>query len=343
MSNAKYLVWVTAAAALLLACADEGTTPTPNTTSIGTWEVHTPPYAGAWTHCDLQSDGTLWATIIRDGSKRAAIVRHGEGGWSIQEFEAETTEALNDIRMFDDDRGWAVGNAGALLEYRGGRWFLERPLYNVEYFHLGGVDSHNVWVNGISRPYNGPALLHNDGSGWHEAVQPPGYSSYGPLYMSGPLDGYMIGRTRFGDEILRLGNAGWEAAITFSEPLHFYDIGGAGEVTYAVGERRLGPMREGRVYQITPAVVDLTPAVLPAEDYDYRACFVDARGGLWVAAAPYRITTEPFELLYWNGAEWRRATIENTTSAIPRFFDLDFAAGAGWAVGGAAYARYREP
>jgi hypothetical protein len=35
--------------------------------------------------------------------------------------------------------------------------------------------------------------------------------------------------------------------------------------------------------------------------------------------------------------------VANETGAVPRFFDVEFVDGAGWAVGGETYARYREP
>jgi len=329
-----------AAAALVISCGeDEVTTPT---TSVGSWTVLEPPYEGAWTHCDVREDGTVWATVLLTDSKRAAVARYNNGAWAVKEFEPVVTEALNDILMFDGKRGWACGNGGALLDYQGGEWYLTRLYNDLEYLHLGGVDPSHVWVNAISRPYGVPAIFYYDGSRWREAEKPQGYKSFGPFHMTGADTGFMVVRGAAGDEVFELHGKRWEPALAFNENLHLYDITGDGALTYAVGERRLARERLGRVYQLTPELRDITPAIVPPEEYYYRTCFADRAGGLWVAAAPYEVITRAYRLLYWDGRRWTEAAIANETDAIPRFFDIEFIDGAGWAVGGTTFARYRK-
>ena len=332
---------VAALGALVISCGEDA--PTAPTVTLGSWEVIRPPYDGAWTHCDTQRDGTIWATVLRDGSKKAAIARYRNGSWTIEDFEAEVTEALNDILMFDDGYGWACGNAGAILEYRAGRWFLNRPYRDLEYWHLGGYDSRHVWVNAISRPYGLPAIFFYDGIEWNEVPKPAGHTSFGPIYMTGPNAGYMVGRTEHGDKILRLEGMSWRPTVTFDEPLHFYDLEGAGDIVYAVGERRLEVEKVGRIYQLAPAVRDITPLEPAQEDYYYRTCYVEPDGGRWVAAAPYAaFSRESYKLLYWDGERWEEADVENDTGVTARFFDIEFVGGEGWAVGGTTFAQYRR-
>lgn len=336
------LVVAAALGALVTSCGEDA--PAAPTVTLGSWEVIRPPYDGAWTHCDVQSDGTIWATVLRDGSKRAAIARFNNGAWTIEEFEADVTEALNDILMFDDGYGWACGNAGAILEYRAGRWFLNRPYNDLEYFHLAGYDSRHVWVNAISRPYGVPAIFFYDGIAWNEVPKPQGHTSFGPIYMTAPNAGFMVGRTSQGDKVLSLDGMSWRPAFTFNEPLHFYDIEGAGGAVYAVGERRLAVERVGRIYQLAPAVRDITPLEPAPEEYYYRTCYADADGGLWVAAAPYAAFSDAsYKLLYWDGERWTEAGVGNDTDEIARFFDIEFVGTSGWAVGGTTYALYRRP
>jgi hypothetical protein len=330
-----------AVAALAISCGEDGTTAP--TATLGSWEVIRPPYDGAWTHCDVQNDGTVWATVLLEVSKKAALAHYKDGVWTVEEFEPAVTEALNDVLMFDDGYGWACGNAGAILEYRAGRWFLNRPYNDLEYFHLAGYDSRHVWVNAISRPYGVPAIFFYDGSAWNETPKPPGYTSFGPIYMSAPNAGYMVGRTRQGDKVLALAGTSWEPAFTFNEPLHFYDLEGAGGAVYAVGEQRLGAQRLGRIYQLTPEVKDITPLEPAPAEYYYRACYAGPHGGLWVAAAPYAAFSDlSYKLLHWDGERWTEAAVENGTGETARFFDLEFVGGAGWAVGGTTFAQYRE-
>lgn len=330
-----------AVAASFISCGEDTTTaPTP---ALGSWTVYAPPYEGAWTHCDVQNDGTLWATVLLADSSRAAIVRHKDDRWAKDEFEPAITEALNDILMFDDGRGWACGNGGALLERRNGKWHLTRLYNDLEYIHLAGVDPSHVWVTAISRPYGVPAIFFYDGTDWREAAKPGDYTSYGPIYMTGPESGFMVARRYLGDEVLRLRGSSWQPALVFDDRLHFYDITGAGSAIYAVGERRLGPERLGRVYQLTPEIKNITPEILMPEEYYYRACYADDRGGLWVTAAPYGQRDRNYKLIYWNGERWLEAKVANDTGAVARFFALDFAGDAGWAVGGTTYARYRRP
>jgi hypothetical protein len=340
--RAGIIITVTAAlGALVISCGEDA--PTTPTATLGSWEVIRPPYDGAWTHCDGQSDGTIWVTVLRDGSKRAAIARYRSGAWTIEEFQADVTEALNDILMFDDGYGWACGNAGAILEYRGGRWFLNRPYRDLEYFHLAGYDSRHVWVNAISRPYGVPAIFFYDGTLWNEVPKPWGYTSFGPIYMTGSNEGYMVGRTERGDKVLRLEGMSWQPAFTFDEPLHLYDIGGAGGAIYAVGERRLAVERIGRIFQLAPTVRNITPPEPAPEDYYYRTCYVEPDGGLWVAAAPYAaFSNASYKLLHWNGERWAEARVENHTGEVARFFDIEFVDGKGWAVGGTTFAQYRK-
>lgn len=334
------ILMAAAAAASLISCGeDAGTTPA---ASVGSWTVYAPPYEGAWTHCDVQSDGTVWATVLLGDSNRAAVARCKDNVWAKEEFEPSITEALNDIVMFDDGRGWAVGNGGAILEYLDGEWYLTRLYTDLEYLHLGGVDASHVWVNAISRPYGVPAIFFYDGTRWREGYKPEGYRSFGPFYMTGPETGFMVARRETGDEVFELRGPRWEPAITFNENLHLYDIAGDGAATYAVGERRLAKEKLGRVYQLTPQVKNITPAILTPEEYYYRACYVDRLGGVWVAAAPYDTFTKAYRLLYWDGRRWTEAIITNETDAIPRFFDVEFVGGAGWAVGGTTFARYRK-
>ncbi len=338
-------VWIlltlgAAAAAFILSCGEDAVTnPIP---SVGSWTVVEPPYAGAWTHCDVRQDGTVWVTVLLDGSKRAAVARYKDGTWVIKEFEPVVTEALNDILMFEGERGLACGNGGALLDYRGGEWFLTNLHNNLEYLHLGGVDSSHVWVNAISRPYGVPAIFYYDGSQWREAEKPQGYTSFGPFHMTAPDDGFMVARGPAGDEVFKLHGKRWEPALGFNENLHLYDITGDGAITYAVGERRLAKERLGRVYQLTPELRNITPVIVPPEEYYYRTAYADHLGGLWVAAAPYEAFTRAYRLLHWDGRRWTEATIANETDAIPRFFDMEFVDGAGWAVGGTTFARYRN-
>ncbi len=334
-----YVMMGTAAAAFLISCGEDVTAPVPATAS---WTVFTPPYDGAWTNCDLQTDGTLWATLLLTDSKHAAVARFKDNTWTIKEFEPVVTEALNDILMFDGDRGLACGNAGALLDYRGGEWFLTRLYTDLEYLHLGGVDPSHVWVNAISRPYGVPAIFYYDGTQWREAEKPNGYTSFGPFYMTAADAGFMIARGEAGDEVFKLRGQRWEQAITFNEKLHLYDITGNGGIMYASGERRLAGERLGRVYQLTPELRNITPAILPPEKYYYRACYADHTGGLWVAAAPYESWTAAYKLLYWDGNRWTESAVTNETGAVPRFFDIEFAGGNGWAVGGTTFARYRK-
>ena len=76
------IIAVTAALGLLaISCSEDA--PTAPTVTLGSWEVIRPPYDGAWTHCDAQGEGTVWATVLRDGSKKAAIARYSNGAWSI--------------------------------------------------------------------------------------------------------------------------------------------------------------------------------------------------------------------------------------------------------------------
>ena len=213
-----FLTLGAAAAALVMSCGeDEVTTPT---ASVGYWTVIEPPYEGAWTHCDVQEDGTVWATVLLADSKRAAVVRYKDGAWGIKKFEPVVTEALNDILMFDGGRGWACGNGGALLQRRGGQWFLTRLYNDLEYLHLGGVDASHVWVNAISRPYGVPAIFYYDGSQWREAEKPRGYTSFGPFYMTAGDAGFMVARGEAGDEVFKLRGTRWEPALTFNENLH---------------------------------------------------------------------------------------------------------------------------
>jgi hypothetical protein len=335
-------VMASALALLSTSCGEDASAPA--TAPLGSWEVRRPPYDGAWTHCDVQSDGTLWATVLLEDSKKAAVVRYENGGWEITEFEAAVTEALNDILMFDDGRGWACGNAGAILEYGAGRWSLTRLYNDLEYFHLAGYDSRHVWVNAISRPYGVPAIFFNDGTAWREAPKPDGFTSFGPIYMTAPDAGFMVGRTQRGDKILSLDGSSWREALTFNEPLHFYDLEGAGGVAYAVGERRLAVERLGRVYQLTPEVRDITPREPAPEAYCYWACYVEPGGGLWVTAAPYASHSDAgYKVLRWDGARWAEARVRNDTGEVACFFDVDFVGDAGWAVGGTTYALYRRP
>ncbi|MGD8719082.1 MAG: hypothetical protein PVH29_09715 [Candidatus Zixiibacteriota bacterium] len=342
MSGRKITAWYILPVLVLVACAnDEFTAPT---ATVGQWEICTPPYAGAWTHCDVTEDGTLWATMILDGSKRAAIVKFDGRRWYKVEFEPSETEALNDVRVFEDGRGWACGNNGAIVEYDDGRWYPRRIRPNFEFFHLGAYDTWPVWVNGLSRPGNAPAIYFNSGTGWQEIPALTGYTSYGPIYMTGDFSGYMIGRTENGDEILTLQGITWGPAISFNEPLHFFDITGADGKCYAAGELRAQEPYLGRVYQLAPSVKDITPDVLPSDEYYYKACYADQRGGLWVSAAPYDwLSEEPYRLLYYDATGWREVNVGNETSATTRFFEIDFAGGHGWAVGGKAYARYEQP
>jgi hypothetical protein len=336
-----FTVVAAALAVLAVSCGEDA--PTTPAAPVGSWEVIRPPYAGAWTHCDGQSDGTIWATVLRDVSKRAAIARFQDGTWTIEEFEPSVTEALNDILMFDDGYGWACGNAGAILEYRAGRWFLSRPYRDLEYLHLAGYDSRHVWINAISRPYGVPAIFFYDGIDWAEVPKPRNYTSFGPIYMTGPNVGYMVGRAQGGDKVLRLEGMSWQPAFTFDEPLHIYDIDGAGSAIYAVGERRLATERVGRILQLAPAVRDLTPPQPAPEEYYYRTCYVEPDGGLWVAAAPYAAFSDAsYKLLHWDGESWLEARVENDTGEAARFFDIEFIGDQGWAVGGTAFAQYRE-
>jgi hypothetical protein len=329
-----------AAAALILSCGDDAVTDP--TGQVGSWMLAEPPYAGAWTHCDVMDDGTVWVTLLLDGSKRAAVARYEDGSWTIKEFEPTVTEALNDILMFNGKRGLACGNGGALLDYRDGEWYVTRISTNLEYLHLGGVDPSHVWVNAISRPYGVPAIFYYDGTQWREAERPLDYTSFGAFHMTGPDEGFMVARGPAGDEVFKLNGKRWSPALSFNENLHLYDISGDGDITYAVGERRLEKERVGRVYQLTPEVRNITPVIVPEEEYYYRTAYADHLGGLWVAAAPYEAFTESYRLLYWDGHSWTEATIANDTAAIPRFFDIEFVDGAGWAVGGTTFARYRN-
>lgn len=152
----------------------------------------------------------------------------------------------------------------------------------------------------------------------------------------------MVARRHLGDEVLSLRGSSWQPALAFDDRLHFYDITGAASASYAVGERRLGPERLGRVYQLTPEIKNITPEILMPEEYYYRACYVDDRGGLWVTAAPYGQRDRNYKLIYWNGERWHEANVANDTGAVARFFAVDFAGEAGWAVGGTTYARYRR-
>ena len=139
MFKRKIAAWYILPVLVVAACSNgEFTAPT---ATVGRWEVFTPPYAGAWTHCDVTEDGTLWATMILDGSKRAAIVKFDGRRWYKVEFEPSETEALNDIRVFEDGWGWACGNNGAIVEYTGGRWYPRRIRPNFEFFHLGAYDT----------------------------------------------------------------------------------------------------------------------------------------------------------------------------------------------------------
>lgn len=339
MRSWMYLTAGIAAGAILISCGEEVTAPAPATAS---WTVFPPPYDGAWTNCDLQSDGTLWATLLLTDNKHAAIARFKDNTWAIKEFEPTATEALNDILMFDGDRGFACGNGGALFDYRGGEWSVIHLYPDLEYLHLGGVDPSHVWVNAISRPYGVPAIFCYDGSQWQEAEKPQGFTSFGPFYMTAADAGFMVARGEAGDEVLTLRGKRWEPAITFNEKLHLYDITGAGDATYVAGERRLTGQQLGRVYQLTPEIRNITPAILAPEKYYYRACHADRSGRLWVAAAPYETWTEPYKLLYWDGSRWKEAVVVNETGTVPRFFDIDFVDDAGWAVGGATFARYRK-
>ena len=132
-------------------------------------------------------------------------------------------------------------------------------------------------------------------------------------------------------------------AITFDEPLHFYDIEGSGCFLYAVGERRLAITRLGRIYQLAPIVRDITPLSPSPEEYYYRTCYAQPGGGLWVAAAPYAaFSSESYKILHWDGEQWLEAGVDNDTGATARFFDIEFLGGEGWAVGGTTFAQYRR-
>ncbi len=335
----KIIVGAGALAALTLSCGEEE-----GPTAVGSWQVYAPPYAGAWTNCDVTGDGTFWATVQLDGSAKAAIVRRRNGNWAKWEFAPDETEALNDLVMFDDGRGWACGRDGALLQYDGASWQLTRLYDDLEYFNLGGTDAGHVWVNGISRPYGTPAIFFYDGAGWQEHTKPARYDNFGPIYPLTTRSCYMVGHTRDGDDVLYFDASSWRLEMSFDEALYIYDLAGAGDYLYAVGEARAGSSRGGRVYELTPTRREITPSTPAPDRYYYVAGWADALGNLWLAAAPYAPGGQDYKLLYWDGAGWSEAAVVNGTGTTSRFFALDFdGPGDGWAVGGTAYARYRRP
>jgi len=264
---------VACAAVIMLSCGeDEGPGPTP----LGYWRVYAPPYAAAWTACSLNDDGTLWATLYLNPSHKAAVARCQDGAWKKWEFGGATTEALNDILIFDDGSGWACGRDGALLQFVGGEWRLTRLYDDVEYLDLGGVDADHVWANGLARPSNVPVLVYYDGADWAEGAAPDGFQSYGAFYFTTPTSAYMVGHRESGDAILRLDGFYWRVDRAFDDGFYIYDLAGTGEAVFAVGQtRKYGAVR-GRVYQLAPTDRDITPGKPAPEDYYYAAAF--ARG-----------------------------------------------------------------
>jgi len=340
MNKAKICAAVISLALLTICCGEEE----PSTPDLGGWTFYTPPYGGAWTHCAVQGDGTFWGLVQLGDSGRAAIASFDGNSWSKREFEPSVTETLNDILMFEDGGGWACGSAGALLERRGDEWELYRPYNDVNYYYLGAVDSDSVWAIGQATVYPRayqPVILHYDGERWGEAARPAGYTSFGPVAITRG-SGYLVGRRDAGDEILRLSGTSWGTPATFERSLRIHAVAAAGNYAFAVGEERPSKAERGAVYQISPSVRDITPDLVALQDYYYRAAYCTPEGDLWVSAAPIEAGGLDYKLLYWDGDSWYEIPTTNGTGTVTRVFEFGFSPGAGWAVGGENYARYRE-
>lgn len=341
MKVTKICAAIISLAFLTTFCGEEET-PTPR---LGAWDFYDPPYDGAWSHCAVQGDGTFWGTVQLDGSGGAAIVSFDGTSWSKREFGPSITEALNGIRMFDDGTGWACGSDGALLERRRGDWVLHRPYDDVDFYYLGAAGPGLVWAIGQATVYPRsyePVILYYEGDGWREATKPSDFESFGPVVVTA-AGGYLVGRSNEGDRILRLSGKTWGRPITPDRPVRVYGLAAAGDYAFAVGEERPSSTRRGAVFRVAPDVRDITPGIPSLQGYYYRAAYCTTEGGLWVSAAPYASGGEDYKLLYWDGGTWYEVPATNETGTTTRVFEFGFAPGAGWAVGGATYARYREP
>jgi hypothetical protein len=338
MKTVRIFLGALALGALAISCSEEG----PTAPEIGAWTFYGSPYEGALTHCAVQRDGTFWATIQLDGSRRAAIISFDGAEWSKREFEPSVTEALEGLLMFDDGSGWACGNNGALLERREGEWNLHRPYNNFHYYYLGAAGPARVWAVGQAPVYPRgytPVILYYEAGRWREADKPSGYTSFGPIVVTSG-GGYLVGRSDAGDKVLRLSGTTWGSPLAFDRPLRIYDVAAAGGYAFAVGEARPSSIQRGAVYQLGPGGVrDITPGVPSAADYYYRAAYVTPEGRLWVAAAPCASGGQDYKLLCWDGEAWAEAAVVNDTGTATRAFDFGFCSGGGWAVGGEIYGR----
>ncbi|UCH77644.1 MAG: hypothetical protein JSU81_07885 [Candidatus Coatesbacteria bacterium] len=339
MKTVRIFLGALALGALAVSCGEEG----PTAPEVGAWTFYDSPYEGALTHCAVQRDGTFWATVQLEASRRTAIVSYDGEAWSKQEFEPSVTEALEALLMFDDGSGWAGGSNGALLEHREGEWKLHRPFNNLHYYYLGAASPDRVWAIGqgpvYPRGYE-PVILYYEGGQWREADKPAGYASFGPVVVTSG-GGYLVGRNDTGDKVLRLSGTTWGSPLTFDRALRFFDVAACGGYAFAVGEERPSATERGAVYQLAPGGVrDITPGTPSPDDYSYRAAYVTPEGHLWVAAAPYASGGQNYKILYWDGEAWTEAAVVNDTGTATRAFDLGFCGGGGgWAVGGEIYGR----
>lgn len=343
MDARKSAAALAAAALILLACANEEPAETP----VGGWEFDAPPYPGVWTGCALQSDGTLWASVLREPSSQPAIARYRNGSWTIANLPADEIDNLHDIIVFDDNSGWAAGNRSNLIRLRAGAWEPTTVYTNVEYYYLAGTDGSHVWVNGITRPYGipEPLVLFFDGRIWNEEIKLTGYVSYGPMVALSGEEVLMIARRDEGDEIIRMTHGAWGYYYRPEQRYTFYRLTAAEDHVYAVGQQRNMTINEGAVLQIAPERRNLTPPADIADPtlYYYYAALALGPDNLWVGAAPYSLSGDHI-LLHWDGLRWKRAPLANRTENAARVFEFAFdEAGRGWAVGGNGVGRYVAP
>jgi photosystem II stability/assembly factor-like uncharacterized protein len=150
---------------------------------------------GAWKPVKSGTKADLHAVcLIKTGNHGWAVggrgtilsVNKGDAGWTVEDESVENTPGLRAVHFPSRMTGWAVGEDGVILNWRGGRWTRQDSPTEEDLNGVWFADNKTGWAVGN----NGTAVLTLDaGETWRlvESVPPEMVVGAGRIYVDGIL------------------------------------------------------------------------------------------------------------------------------------------------------------
>jgi hypothetical protein len=262
------------------------------------WEVE----RGGFRHLAslaVAPSGQTWA--VGAGPDFTELAEYASGAWRLRHV-VDSLRARS-IDLLDSRHGWAVGDAGAILQFDGARWTAAHSPTEANLRSVSAVGLDDVWAVGER------VILHYDGLAW-EALTPPSDHMLNDVRMLSRDDGWAVGAS---GSLLRFDGRAW-AAVTSSLTASLNSVDFAGP-TYGLAVGNAATLVfDGQAWlPLSGQLPNLVSVSVAAPD---QAWAVDGGAAIW----------------QFDGQTW--SMVQNWPSFQLR--DIEVGSQPAWAVGGAS-------